>query len=820
VQSCLALEDEIGGAQMLPRWRLLTWLKQSRSTGQYPISGVFINSCDSDGIGSAFVEAGVPHVVCCKGKVFDSACKSFTSAFYRALAAGRTVFASFDYAREAVACAPQAGLRAEAAKFLLLPRQEDMLSNPQLSVGSVSRHYTCTLHDLLVGDVEDHDVASGNVAVAMQLMAGLGGPDDACSCMPPQTQHFLGRTAEMLEMARHLARGIERGVRVVNVWGRPGLGKSALLAEFTRFIICPGRLFAASVVWVPLTLETPHTLIPPAPPKFALERTTSGKQESYRCAIFLNLVATAVDRFVEAFGNESAGGNSPERVAEPRGSDGLQSRLVGLIRNLRYLERGGRPLLLVLDGIEDFVDSSSVHLAMDNLIQGTERLCMLFGSRIHVRTSFGGMKTDNLELKPLKPRDAAQLFLYRVHRHIYWKDVWRTKAEWMAHATRCFGESKLSKIADATKLERGEVPIALDRANRDEALAILASQPLLAEFCQGIPQRIRQTAERVTDSMATLWDLLEDLRSEKAQAQQGLQDRILAPPQQPSAPLAEHQQQSNRPHRPCPAFANGGEWQLGKVIGQGAYGVVYHARCSTSGESFAVKVTQDSPELRRELELYEQLDDHDHIVRFYGHEAHDRQLYMFLEYMPEGSLKDKLREFGAFQESLCRASSRQILLGLGYLHCMRVLHRDLKCSNLLLDPGGRVKISDFGCARWLSGDDRARTLVGSPWWLAPEIISGKAYNEAADIWSFGCTVVELLTGELPWSNQITADNPLAAANQVAKLTASGEQPLVNEVCTSEACRNFLWSCCLAVEPIARKSVSELLQHAWVQENVE
>jgi len=548
----------------------------------------------------------------------------------------------------------------------------------------------------------------------------------------------------------------------------------------------------------------------------ALERTASGQQESHRCTVFLEQVAAAVDSFVDTFGSER-GSNSPERKAESNGFDSMQFRLAGLVRTLRQLERGGSPLLLVLDGVEDFVDSSSVRIALDSIVQGTERVCMLFGSRIHVRSSFGGMKTENLELKPLRPRDSAQLFIYRVHRHIYWKDLWRTKAEWMDYAERCFGKEKLEKIDDATKLERGEVPIALDRAHREEALTVLASQPLLAEFCQCIPQRIRQTAERVTDSMGTLWDLLEELRSEKAQAQQGLQDRILAPPRQPSAPLAEHLQQTNRSNRPCPAFTSGGEWQLGKVIGQGAYGVVYHARCSTSGESFAVKVTKDSPELRRELELYEQLDDHAHIVRFYGHEVHDGQLYVFLEYMPEGSLKDKLREFGAFQESLCCASARQILLGLVYLHSKRILHRDLKCSNLLLDATGCVKISDFGCARWLCGDEQAKTLVGSPWWLAPEIISGSAYDEAADIWSFGCTNVELLTGHLPWAQQITADNLLVAAHQVGKRAASGEQPLANEVCTSEDCRNFVWSCCLAVEPLARKSASELLQHAWVEE---
>lgn len=438
---------------------------------------------------------------------------------------------------------------------------------------------------------------------------------------------------------------------------------------------------------------------------------------------------------------------------------------------------------------------------------------MLFGSRIHVHSSFGGMKTDNFELKPLKPRDAAQLFTYRVHRHIYWKDLWRTQAEWMDYANRRFGKEKLAKSIDAIKLEQGTVPMALDRAHRDGGdIMELASHPLLAEFCQGVPQRIRQTAERVTNSLGTLWDLFDDFLSEKIQARQGFRDRILAPPLQPSAPLARQLQQT----RP---FASGGDWQLGKIIGKGAYGVVYHARCSTSGESFAVKVTEDSPVLRRELELFEELDDHDHIVRFYGHEAHEGQLYLFLEYMPDGTLKDKLREFGPFQDKLCCASSRQILLGLGYLHSKTVLHRDLKCSNLLLDPTGRVKISDFGCARWLSSDEEAKTFVGSAWWVAPEILSGNAYNEAADIWSFGCTNVELLTGHLPWAQQVTADNPLAAATQILKRTASGEQPLANEVDMSEACRNFVWSCCLVVEPVVRKSASQLLQHAWVQQDV-
>merc|ERR1719213_542080 len=105
---------------------------------------------------------------------------------------------------------------------------------------------------------------------------------------------------------------------------------------------------------------------------------------------------------------------------------------------------------------------------------------------------------------------------------------------------------------------------------------------------------------------------------------------------------------------------------------------------------------------------------HEHIVSYLGHEVHDKQLYIFLEYMPEGSLRAKLNEFGAFQEDLCATLTKQILSGLCYLHQEKVLHRDLKCANLLLAAWVCVKISDFGCSRWISSDDQAKTLIGSP----------------------------------------------------------------------------------------------------------
>ncbi|CAE7410406.1 unnamed protein product [Symbiodinium sp. CCMP2592] len=777
----LLLEDEVGCSQPLPRWRLLQWLRQSQDQGRKsPLSAVFLNCCDSEGIAGAFMEAGVPHVICCRGRVFDGACKTFTKAFYRALAAGRQVFSAYEYARESVATAPQAGLRAEAPKFLLLPRQEDVLRYPGLSVAPMARHYGATLQLLTARVLDGRQL--GNAASALQWM-GAGGSETSKSVLPGRHQHFLGRAQEMVEMARHLSRGGDRHARVVNVWGKaPGLGKTAMLAEFTRFCNYPGRLFEGASIWVTLTLESPtETLSGP----LSLERASSSGSNSERGHLFLEQVAQAVTNFMEqVYGRKSHFENLRE----------------GLLWALRRLDIQGRTLL-VLDGIEDWVDSSAVRGLLADMLQATERLCLLFGSRIHVQNSFAGLKTDNLELRPLQARDAAQLFLFRVHRHLYWKDIWKNKEEWMSKAKNWYGDAVYSKVADRSQLETGEVPIALQRENRDEVLDALAAMPLLSEFCQGIPLRIQQTAERVTATLPCLWDLHAQLRSERDRGRAEIQQRLLA------------KKATMRPG----ARQIGSAWQLGKVIGQGAHGVVYHALDSASGESFAVKVVEESKELHQELEMLQSLE-HEHIVSYLGHEIHDRQLYIFLEYMPEGTLKDKIEEFGAFQEDLCAALGEQVLKGLEYLHGQQVLHRDLKCSNLLLDVSGRVKISDFGCSRWIAKEVLAMSLVGSPFWLPPELLIGAPYDQSADIWSFGCSVIELLTALRPWATQVTADNPLAAAHQIRVLTEKGERPSLPEssMYISEPCRDFLYTACLRCTATERLTAKDLLQHPWLR----
>eukprot|EP00405_Crypthecodinium_cohnii_P025486 CAMPEP_0206491422 /NCGR_PEP_ID=MMETSP0324_2-20121206/44987_1 /ASSEMBLY_ACC=CAM_ASM_000836 /TAXON_ID=2866 /ORGANISM="Crypthecodinium cohnii, Strain Seligo" /LENGTH=327 /DNA_ID=CAMNT_0053972611 /DNA_START=127 /DNA_END=1110 /DNA_ORIENTATION=+ len=322
--------------------------------------------------------------------------------------------------------------------------------------------------------------------------------------------------------------------------------------------------------------------------------------------------------------------------------------------------------------------------------------------------------------------------------------------------------------------------------------------PLLAQFCQGVPGVIRQTAELVTSSCTSLWDLLEIVKNRRSEVRKAVQDRILQ--LQPNGMMPSRTSQERLRRRRIT-----GPWQMGEVKGQGAQGVVHHALDLTSG--FAVKIVSDSPELRQELGMYQQLQ-HDHIVSYLGHEVHNHQLYIFLEFMPRGTLRQQLSEFGAFQESFCAGLSQQILSGLAYLHDQRVIHRDLKCSNILVD---------FGCSREISAGSQAKTFRGSPLWLAPELLCAEKYDLSADIWSFGCTVLELLTAELPWHGEIAAETAFQAAIQIQQRTARGESPGASVAAgpISKECKDFVWASCLQRLPANRKSAAALLAHPWL-----
>ncbi|KAG0486200.1 hypothetical protein HPP92_008295 [Vanilla planifolia] len=212
---------------------------------------------------------------------------------------------------------------------------------------------------------------------------------------------------------------------------------------------------------------------------------------------------------------------------------------------------------------------------------------------------------------------------------------------------------------------------------------------------------------------------------------------------------------SDNPHSP------GSRWKKGRLIGRGTFGHVYVGFNSESGEMCAMKeVTlflddakskESAKQLGQEISLLRQLR-HKNIVQYYGCEMVDDKLYIYLEYVSGGSIHKLLQEYGQFGEPAIRSYTKQILSGLAYLHAKKTVHRDIKGANILVDPNGQVKLADFGMAKHITGQSCPLSFRGSPYWMAPEVIKNvSGCNLAVDIWSLGCTVLEMATSKPPWS---------------------------------------------------------------------
>jgi len=201
-------------------------------------------------------------------------------------------------------------------------------------------------------------------------------------------------------------------------------------------------------------------------------------------------------------------------------------------------------------------------------------------------------------------------------------------------------------------------------------------------------------------------------------------------------------------------------WIRGSRLGCGSYGTVYKAMQKDTGRIFAVKevpLVEDRPgggehaRLDSELQICRSLR-HPNIVSYLGHVFTDRCLDIFLEYVPGGSMASILSEFGALEDLPLRWAIKGMLQGLSYLHNRSppVVHRDIKAANLLVDLDFHVKIADFGCSK-CSAATESFTTVGSIPWMAPEVmLQQDGHGRKADIWSVGCTVIELATAEKPW----------------------------------------------------------------------
>ncbi|KAG9042851.1 hypothetical protein FS837_010310 [Tulasnella sp. UAMH 9824] len=261
-------------------------------------------------------------------------------------------------------------------------------------------------------------------------------------------------------------------------------------------------------------------------------------------------------------------------------------------------------------------------------------------------------------------------------------------------------------------------------------------------------------------------------------------------------------------------------YQLGNCIGRGQFGTVYRALNINTGRTVAVKRIRleglsesEITQLMKEVNLLKQLD-HPSIVQYEGTARDDESLDIVLEYVENGSLGQTLKAFGKFGEKLVAAYVTKILEGLHYLHKQKVVHCDLKAANILSTKNGNIKLSDFGVSLTLNAmgnvKETANNAVGTPNWMGPEVIKLKGASTASDIWSLGCTVVELLTGKPPYSE---IGNTLAV---MFRIVEDDKAPIPDDC--SETLRDFLTQC-FKTDPAERPTAESLFEHPWLKRTI-
>ncbi|KAG0663436.1 ATP binding [Maudiozyma exigua] len=283
-------------------------------------------------------------------------------------------------------------------------------------------------------------------------------------------------------------------------------------------------------------------------------------------------------------------------------------------------------------------------------------------------------------------------------------------------------------------------------------------------------------------------------------------------------------------------------WLKGARIGAGSFGSVYLGMNATTGELMAVKQVSIQPIIAQEekqksnekkskrniSEIHKKMVDalqhemvllkelhHENIVTYYGSSQEGGNINIFLEYVPGGSVSSMLNNYGPFEESLIINFTRQILIGVAYLHRKNIIHRDIKGANILIDIKGCVKITDFGISKKLSPfnnkprPDKRASLQGSVFWMAPEVVKQTATTSKVDIWSTGCVVIEMFTGKHPFPDF----SQMQAIFKIGTNTSPDVPSWASEVSCDFLKKTF------ELDFKERPSAVDLLQHPWLDTKV-
>eukprot|EP00571_Detonula_confervacea_P008662 CAMPEP_0172318398 /NCGR_PEP_ID=MMETSP1058-20130122/34787_1 /TAXON_ID=83371 /ORGANISM="Detonula confervacea, Strain CCMP 353" /LENGTH=596 /DNA_ID=CAMNT_0013033229 /DNA_START=119 /DNA_END=1909 /DNA_ORIENTATION=+ len=268
------------------------------------------------------------------------------------------------------------------------------------------------------------------------------------------------------------------------------------------------------------------------------------------------------------------------------------------------------------------------------------------------------------------------------------------------------------------------------------------------------------------------------------------------------------------------------ELELDKMLGEGSFGQVFRARHKASGAIVAVKVIprdEEADKMMGEIDILAKCNS-PYIVGYFEcficppkKRTDTGEMWIVMEFCDGGSVSDLIEAAGgrgsfAMPEECIRAACAGIVLGLEYLHKKEICHRDIKCGNVLLTNDGDVKLADFGVSAELTNTiNKRKTVVGSPFWIAPEVIKEAHYDGRADVWSLGITAIEMAEGAPPHSNL----NPLRA---IFLIPSKPAPTLADPDNWSPEMLDFI-RCCCKKDPSERSDSALLTSHPFVRQEV-